>query len=137
MRKAFLHEANLRGADLKRANLREADLTMTTLAETDFTGATLTGAHIYGASVWNVKLEDARQDDLVITKDGEPVITVDNLEVAQFIYLLLNNEKIRDILDTIAKKGVLILGRFTDDRKVILDAIQGSSPRTWLRADDV
>ena len=37
---------------------------------------------------------------------------------------MLNNEKIRDVIGTIAKKGVLILGRFTTERKKILDAIR-------------
>jgi hypothetical protein len=37
---------------------------------------------------------------LVITGPGEPEITVDNIEVAQFIYLMLNNEKVRDVIDT-------------------------------------
>ena len=32
-------------------------------------------------------------------------VTVDNLEVAQFIYLLLNNERIRHAIDTITSKG--------------------------------
>ena len=49
---------------------------------------------------------------------------MDNLEVAQFIYLLLNNEKIRDVIDTITSKVVLILGRFTPERKAVLDAIR-------------
>ena len=49
---------------------------------------------------------------------------MDNLEVAQFIYLLLNNEKIRDVIDTITSKAVLILGRFTEERKAILDALR-------------
>jgi hypothetical protein len=48
---------------------------------------------------------------------------VDNLEVAQFIYLLLKNEKIRDVIDTITSKVVLILGRFAE-RKEILDALR-------------
>jgi len=39
----------------------------------------------------------------------EPRITIDNIEVAQFIYLLLHNEKIRDVIDTITSKAVLIL----------------------------
>ena len=49
---------------------------------------------------------------------------MDNLEVAQFIYLLLKNAKIREVIDTIAKKAVLILGPFTPERKAILDAIR-------------
>ena len=60
----------------------------------------------------------------MITPYNEPVITVDNLEVAQFIYLLLHNEKIRGVIDTITSKAVLILGRFTPERKTVLDAIR-------------
>jgi hypothetical protein len=79
---------------------------------------------VYGISAWNVRLKGAIQTNLVITPSQESPIQVDNLEVAQFIYLLLNNEKIRDVIDTIGKKGVLILGRFTPERKNILDAIR-------------
>jgi hypothetical protein len=61
---------------------------------------------------------------LVITRRPEPEITVDNIEVAQFIYLMLNNEKVRDVIDTITSKAVLILGRFTDERKAVLDALR-------------
>ena len=50
-------------------------------------------------------------------------LTVDDLEVAQFIYLLLNNQKIENVIDTITSKAVLILGRFTEERKNVLDAI--------------
>ena len=71
-----------------------------------------------------MKLEGAKQTDLVISSASESVITVDNLEVAQFIYLLLNNEKVRDVIDTITSKAVLILGRFTEERKAVLDAIR-------------
>jgi hypothetical protein len=49
---------------------------------------------------------------------------VDKLEVAQFIYLLLNNEKIRDVIDTVTSKVVLILGRFTPKRKAVLNKIR-------------
>jgi hypothetical protein len=45
--------------------------------------------------------------------------------VAQFIYLLLHNEKIRDVIDIITSKAVLILGRFTPPkRKAVLDALR-------------
>jgi hypothetical protein len=68
-------------------------------------------------------VERAKQQNLVITLD-EPEITVDNIEVAQFVYLLLNNQKIRDVIDTVTSKAVLILGRFTDERKAVLDALR-------------
>ena len=127
--KADLSGAGLNGTDLSwaeliEADLSRADLSRATLVETDLTGADLTGCSIYGISAWELKLEGATQTDLIITRHGEPTITVDNLEVAQFIYLLLNNERIRDVIDTITSKVVLILGRFTPERKAVLDAIR-------------
>jgi len=121
---ADLFEANLSDANLSHANLSRANLKRAILVRTILYGATLTQCSIHGISVWNVKLGKARQENLVITEDFEPTITVDNLEVAQFIYLLLNNPKIREAIDTIAKKAVLILGRFTPERKAVLDALR-------------
>ena len=111
--------ANFGGADLSGARLQHASL-----ADTDFMGADLTGCRIYGVSAWNLKLESAKQQNLIITKENEPEITVDNIEVAQFVYLLLHNQKVRDVIDTITSKVVLILGRFTDERKAVLDALR-------------
>jgi hypothetical protein len=37
---------------------------------------------------------------------------------------LLHNEKIRDVIDTVTSKTVLILGRFTEKRKGVLDALR-------------
>jgi hypothetical protein len=79
---------------------------------------------VYGIAAWDVNLVEAQQAELVITPPGEPVIAVDNLEVAQFIYLLLHNEKIRQVIETVTSKAVLILGRFTPERKAVLDALR-------------
>ncbi len=97
---------------------------MAVLVETNLEGSTLTACSVYGISAWNVRLEGAIQSNLVITPHDESVIQVDNLEVAQFVYLLLNNERIRHVIDTITSKVVLILGRFTPERKVVLDTIR-------------
>ena len=125
---ANLSGANLRGAylmdaDLSRANLRKAYLSGAMMLGTDLTDADLTGCLVYGISAWGLKLEGATQRDLIITP-GAPAVTVDNIEVAQFIYLLLDNMKIRNVIDTITSKTVLILGRFTDERKAVLDALR-------------
>ena len=125
LRGATLADVDLRGANLNSADLTDADLSRTGLVETDFTNATITGCRTYGASAWNVTLVGTVQHNLVITKEGEPVVTVDDLEVGQFIYLILNNTKIRNVIDTITSKGVLILGRFSDpQRKSVLDGLR-------------
>jgi uncharacterized protein YjbI with pentapeptide repeats len=115
---------NLWKADLSRANLNRVNLALANLVGTNFAEAKLTGCQVYGISAWDVTLVGAQQSDLIITTDNEPVITVDNLEVAQFISLLLRNEKIRDVIETANSKVVLILGRFTCERKAVLDALR-------------
>jgi hypothetical protein len=75
--------------------------------------------------VWDIKVDDrTKQQNLIITDRGAPVTTVDNIQVAQFIYLLLNNDEIRNVIDTITSKAVLSLGRFSDERKRVLDSIR-------------
>jgi uncharacterized protein YjbI with pentapeptide repeats len=125
LRWAILVGANLGAAYLRGANLRGADLSLTRLVQADLTDADLTGCRIYGISAWGLKLgEHTKQQNLTITPPGDPEITVDNIEVAQFVYLLLHNEKIRDAIDTIGKKGVLLLGRFTGGRIAILERLR-------------
>ena len=124
LREANLNNANLSGANLSGADLSGADLQTAALVDTDLTGADLTGCRIFGVSAWGLKLQEAKQQNLVITRMDEPEITVDNIEVAQFIYLMLNNQKVRDVIDTITSKAVLILGRFTKERKAVLDALR-------------
>jgi uncharacterized protein YjbI with pentapeptide repeats len=126
------HRARFIGAKLHWAEFNNAILTDTTLVsslivETNLENVDLTGAWIYGASVWNPNLTGAIQRDLTITSShtDSNMITVDNLEIAQFIYLLLRTAKIRDVISTIGRKAVLILGRFTlPERKEILDTIR-------------
>jgi uncharacterized protein YjbI with pentapeptide repeats len=126
LRKAELRQANLTEARLDGARLEGANLNAASLVETNLERANLTGSYVYGVSAWNPKLKGAEQSNLVITRQNEPTITVDNLEVAQFIYLLLNNKSIRQAIDTITSKAVLILGRFTPERKRVLHAIRDS-----------
>lgn len=111
--------ARLRGATLNRANLRNA-----LLVDVDLREADISECRVYGTSVWNVDTTETQQQNLKITRENEATITVDNLKIAQFIYLLLNNRELRDVIDTITSKVVLIIGRFTPERKGILDKIR-------------
>jgi hypothetical protein len=110
-----------------QARLRHADLMYTQLNGANASGADLSGANVYGVSAWNVVVnEDTIQSNLRIENYNEPSLTVDNLQVAQFIHLLVHNDKIRDVINTVTSKVVLILGRFTLERKQILDAIRNA-----------
>jgi uncharacterized protein YjbI with pentapeptide repeats len=121
---ANLSRADLSEASLHNANLTNTDLTKAVLVETDISGARLDGTKVYGISCWDLLTDNSVQRNLVITKDGQPSITVDDLEIAQLIYLFLNNGKIRNVIETVTTKAVLILGRFTDERKKVLDSIR-------------
>jgi len=121
---ANLNGANLNGANLSGANLSGANLSRTNLVRTNMTKTTLKDCSIYGISAWDVQLDGAEQLNLTITPAGQPTITVDNLKIAQFIYLLLNNAEIRDVINTMSTKSVLILGRFTPERKAVLDGLR-------------
>ena len=126
---ANLARANLTGADLTRATLAGANLTGAALVETNLEGSTLDGCHVYGTSVWDVRVHGASQRGLHITGPGKSAITVDDLEVAQFVYLLLNNSKLRSVIDAVTSKAVLLLGRFTPERKEVLDGLHGEIRR--------
>lgn len=115
-------------ADLSNAYFNKADLTMAKLNEakmikTQFENSILSDCVIYGVSTWGVEVINCYQANLRITLDIEPSVTVDNLEVAQFIHLLLNSSKIRNVIDTLTSKVVLILGRFTAERLDVLHSI--------------
>jgi uncharacterized protein YjbI with pentapeptide repeats len=121
---ANFDRANLSGTYLRSANLKGADLRRAILVQTDLKDTILTDCRIYGISAWGMLTEGTTQQGLIITPDGEPSVTVDDLEVAQFVYLLLHNEKIRAVIDTVGKKGVLLLGRFTEGRIAVLERLR-------------
>lgn len=96
------------------------------LVNTDFSNTILDGCHLYGISSWDLNLQNSLQKNLIITHNDMPMVTVDNIELAQFLYLMINNQRLRDVINTITSKVVLILGNFVPERKLILDQIRES-----------
>ena len=123
---AILTKANLSGLDLRKLNLQSC-----VLVETDLRRIDISGSKVYGIAAWSLKLDRTIQRDLIVTPDAEPRLVVDNIELAQFVYLLIKNQNIRDVIDTIASKVVLLLGRFTPERLAVLNKM-----RDALRARD-
>lgn len=149
----YLEKTNLREAIFCNSHIRDADLGGATMYKTDLSNATLDnvrleraslietnlekaifkGCFVYGISAWNLLGTPKEQTDTAITPfckipsesdESDPIITVDDFEVAQFIYLLFKAEKLKDVIDTVKSKLVLILGRFTPERKAVLDGIR-------------
>ncbi len=124
LRRANLCGARLNGADLRTAKLSGADLRSASFINTNLKNADLTGCRVYGASVWDVQTnKKTMQSGLIISRYTAPKVMVDDLEVAQFIYLLLNRKKLRNVLNAMTEKGVLILGRFGGGGLAVLQAV--------------
>jgi uncharacterized protein YjbI with pentapeptide repeats len=137
--KSDLTEADLGQADLEGANFQEAVLEQTslrganaananfcfaTLLRTDLEGAILDKCAVYGTSLWEVNLAGARQRDLDIMPAQQPVLSVDSLQTAQLVGMLLHHEKARAEVFSITLNTVLVVGRFPDERQAVLTAVK-------------
>jgi hypothetical protein len=126
---ANLSEADLRWANLQMAQLTGANLSRASLVRTRLSATNVTGAKVYGVSAWDIETDDeTKQTGLIITPDDGSAVMIGDLKVAQSVYLLLNRDKIRNVIDTVTRKGGLLLGRFGDGGLVLLQALAG-----WLR----
>lgn len=125
LRETGFYSCNFKNANFTEASFWGAILQGSSFVEANVEGADFSQAYVYGVSIWNLKGTPKAQKDLVISGPEEPAITTDNLEVAQFIYLMYSNQKIREVLNSLSAKGVLILGRFSPpERKEVLDALR-------------
>ena len=93
--------ADLSEANLSRADLTGANLTRAILTEANVNQAILANCKVYGLSTWNLIGVPEDQSSFVITSEDEAEIAVDDVQVAQFIYLLLKNRNVRAVVDTI------------------------------------
>ncbi len=100
----------LNGSNLSRSNLNKSIIKNTT---------------VYAISTWDISTEDSLQENLTITNHYNNFdLTVDDLEIANFINLISNNNKVANAIDNISSKIVLILGRFTPERLDVLNHIK-------------
>ena len=118
--KTILTNACFAGATFRNCNLNRANL-----AGANFRVKEITETVVYGISAWDLDIgEDSKQSKLVIEKSyefysdmierGEVPMMVDDIEMAQFVYYLTNHKKLRNTLDILNQKGVLLLGKFKD-----------------------
>jgi hypothetical protein len=77
-----------------------------------------------GISAWNIKInQETKQSNLIITPVGEATIEVDDIK-SGCLSIYCCTTKIREVINSVTSKAVLILGRFAPERKVVLDAIR-------------
>lgn len=118
--KTILTGANFEGASFINCNLNRVNL-----VGANFRVEEIRETVVYGIAAWDLQTSDtSRQSRLVIEKSyelysdlierGVVPMMVDDIELAQFIYYLSNHRKIRDTLNILNDRGVLLLGRFPD-----------------------
>ena len=130
LKQADLSESSLRNADFTDSDLEGASLEFCIANRTKFINARLSTCRVYGANFWDIDTTGASQRDLrvdpygggsrnvIIKADGHqerplPVISVDDLEIAHFIYSVATNSGFKKIIEKMTSKLVLILGRFS------------------------
>lgn len=132
---AVFCRADLYETEMPKAKLIRTNLQGTQLAKTDFSRARLDKCKVYGMSAWDLKFDRTTQKNLLIRYRSQASnrnkqdsiateLEVDDLQVAQFIYMLLNNHNLRTVINAATSSIVLILGRFSKKRKKVLDAMR-------------
>lgn len=128
--KATISESKLSMATLTQCDIREATVENSCLSgaicsKTDLRGSTLRNCSVHGISAWDIIVnEQTIQQNLVISPKDEPEISVDNLKIAQFIYMIRNTGEISKVLDLVSSKLVLILGNFSNEYKPYLNIVK-------------
>jgi uncharacterized protein YjbI with pentapeptide repeats len=121
---ANLDYARLFDTNFSGATLVETSLMATLMIRTNLKGATLQGCRVHGAAVWKVETDlHTLQKNLIVTDLNDPTVTTDNLEIAQLIHLLINASAIRDVINSMTGRAVLLLGRFIPERMSVLSAV--------------
>lgn len=121
---AHLNFARLLDVNFSGASLVDTALMASLLIRVNLRGATLRGCYVHGAAVWKVETDPHTiQRDLIVTDLNDPTVTTDHLEIAQLIHLLINTAAIRDVINSMTGRAVLLLGRFTPERAAVISAL--------------
>jgi hypothetical protein len=118
--KTILTGANFDGATFINCNLNRINL-----VGASFRVKEITETVVYGIAAWDLETSDEmKQSKLVIEKtyelysdfiqQGKVPMMVDDIELAQFVYYLSNHKKMRDAINILNERGVLLLGRFSN-----------------------
>jgi hypothetical protein len=129
LREATFHNANLQNCDMRGADLTSAYLVGARMSQAKLQGATLDACRIYSLSAWDLELDETTvQRNLIASAPAleeqlESLVRVDDLEIAQFINLIMQHKRLRKVISAAVQRCVLLLGRFRDDRRAVLDAL--------------
>lgn len=115
----------LTGANFDDATFINCSLNRVNLVGASFRVREITETVVYGIAAWDLQTsETSKQSRLVIERtydlyseliaQGKVPLMVDDIELAQFVHYLSDHRRMRDTLNILNDKGVLLLGRFKD-----------------------
>jgi uncharacterized protein YjbI with pentapeptide repeats len=118
--KTILTRANFEGATFVNCNLDRVNL-----VGASFHVEKITETIVYGIAAWDLKIgEETKQSKLVVDESqelysdligrGEIPTMVDDIELAQFVFYLSKYKRMRNALNILNDRAVLLLGRFQD-----------------------
>jgi uncharacterized protein YjbI with pentapeptide repeats len=137
---SYLMNANFHDAVLSGANLSGADLTAASLVGARVDGAVFDGCLIHGISAWGMEGTPRLQRRLVLTPRSELPVSLDDLELAQLLSLVLYGRRISSLLHCDSSGVLLVLGRFRGVRAEIAQLLErlltgrGLAP-VWIDLD--
>jgi hypothetical protein len=142
-RKAYLDRAILCGAEIINANLNRA-----TLVNANLCGTRIENCIVYGVSAWGLQTDENTFQRNLMMEDtnimGDHIIEevmrisqhyplmVDDIEVAQFIHFIKNYSNLGKGLKAMLEKGVLLLGKFREGGREILEKVAETVRRNKL-----
>lgn len=91
----------------------------------DFSSATIVACSIFGVSIWGSITDSTMQKNLII-RGGAYNIIVNSLDYSFFLFQCMKNANFRKYFESTSEKLVLILGRFTDERMEVINAVRGA-----------
>lgn len=119
--------ATLEGARCQNTVFSGSDLRYTSMVKTNLNGADLTDVHVFGVSAWGVQTDANTRQDLIVGVNAnvrDAPLRAHDLSTAQLLSLMLDTAGVRTVIDTVTSKLVLILGSFSPDEKLVLDALR-------------
>jgi len=105
----------------KNCQLKELNFYEASLIKSEFYDCLIVDCDIFGANIWSIISENTTQKDLkipfgqkTINRDKEQ-ITIDDIELANIVYLLAVNSNFTKFINQSKSNFVLILGRFGEN----------------------
>ena len=124
-KKCYMNNINFFCADLSGSQFINSSMDFVQLSNSIVDDTSFINCSVYGAAIWNLQGRTKQESNIKITiPTSSNQISVDGIETAQFFNMIVENAKISKMLDVASSKVVLILGRFTPERKKILDALK-------------